>query len=124
MFQIIRRFQLMALVVALAFVVGCAGKFVKNSYRSLAVSQNQYEVSLSILGDLYKEGKITSAEKDNIIKYARMYKVAHNEAVKSLEMYALSDYTDKDAKVVYLEKAALAASRLTGFLAAVAPYLE
>ena len=119
-----REFVVVAVIVAMVFVGACAGGFVKNSFRTLAVSQNTYDATMSSLASLYREGKIRVAEKNKIIEYGTLYYQAHNEAVAALGKYAASDYEDEAAKQAYMNLAVDVSERLAKFIAAVEPFLH
>ena len=79
------RFPVMLMVMAM-LVVGCAN-FDQNAYKTLNTAKVTYTQTMSALGDLYKQGKITEAQKNNIIAVANVYYLAYNAAEKSYEVY-------------------------------------
>ena len=104
-------------------LVACAS-FTTNAYKTLAVSQQTYDVTLSTLGDLYKAGKLTDAQKDKAIALGGLYKKSHNEAVSALLLYDASDVsTQEKAKQAYLMAAADAAKRLADLIEYAKPFL-
>jgi hypothetical protein len=110
-----------SLLVVLCLVLACA-TFTQNAYRTLTVSYQAYDATLSTMGDLYKEGKITEAQKDDAIKIARGYKLAHNDAVA-----ALADFETNGGdtnKAAYTKAAAQAAASLAKLLAYCRPFIE
>ena len=115
-------FVVLAVIVATMFVAACAGGFVKNSFRTLSVSQNTYDATMSSLASLYREGKITVAEKNKIIEYGTLYYQAHNEAVAALGKYAASDYKDEAAKQAYMDLAVDVSTRLAKLIALIESY--
>ena len=117
-----REFVVVAVIVAMVFVGACAGGFVKNSFRTLAVSQNTYDATMSSAASLYREGKITINEKNKIIEYGNLYYQAHNEAVAALEKYAASDYKDTEAKQAYMDLAVDVSMRLAKLIALIESY--
>ena len=104
-------------------MVACAS-FSQNAYRSLVVSQQTYDTTLSVLGDLYKAGKVTEAQKDKAIALGREYQKAHNNAVTALLLYETSDQTTEAArKLAYQKAAADAAKILADLVAYAAPFI-
>ena len=100
---------------------GCAG-FTKDAYRSLAVSQQTYDTALSVMGDLYKEGKVTVEQKDKAIQLGRAYKTAHNTAISALAFY--EEVGTDQSKQAYLTAATNAARLLSELMGYVQPLIE
>jgi len=111
----------LGLVVFLVLAMAACATFVRDSYRTLVVSQQSYDVTLSSMGDLYKAGKITEAQKDKAIEIGKGYKIAHNGAVAALVKYEETN-TEAD-KVVYVQAASVAAAELAKLLAYCQPFL-
>lgn len=110
------------ILVALA-LVACAS-FSQNAYRSLVVSQQTYDTTLSVMGDLYKAGKLTEAQKEKAISIGRAYQAAHNKAVTALLVYETSDQSNEAAtKLAYQQAAADAAKILADLVAYAEPYI-
>jgi hypothetical protein len=111
------------LVLIVLAMVACAG-FSQNAYRSLVVSQQTYDTTLSVLGDLYKAGKVTEAQKEKAISIGRAYQQAHNNAVTALLLYETSDQTTEAArKLAYQQAAAAAVKILSDLVAYAAPFI-
>jgi hypothetical protein len=109
-----KRLLLVAICVCL---LGCAS-FTGNAYRSLTVSYQTFDSSMTALGDLYREGVLSEEDKDKIVGYANEYRDAHNQAVTSLLTYeTLKEPTQAD-KQATLESIAYASRILADFLAA------
>lgn len=81
-----RAFKASILIIIALCLMAC-DDFVRDSYRALTISFQTYDLVLTGMGDLYKEKLISDAVKDDAIKYAKPYKVAHNGAVKALAAY-------------------------------------
>ena len=111
------------LVVAMIFMVGCAGSFVKNSFRTLAVSQSAYDTTMNTAASLYREGKLSADDKARIIEAGNLYYQAHNSAVEALAKYVASDYKDEMAKQAYLALAVDVSARLADLIRIAEPYL-
>ena len=108
------------LLVLMLLLVACS-TLVTDGYRTLAISNQTYDVTLFTMGDLYKAGKLTDAQRDKAIEIGRAYKIAHNGAVESLAKY---EETNRDSdKVAYEAAAVLAAKRLSEFIAYCTPFL-
>jgi len=107
------------LIVVVLALVACAS-FSQNAYRSLVVSQQTYDTTLSILGDLYKVGKVTEAQKDQAIAIGKEYKAAHNEAVAALLVYETSDQSTEAANKAAYQKVATSAAAILARLVAFA----
>ena len=113
--------KLTVLALVLLAVLACSN-FVQNGYRTLVVSQQSYDVTLSAMGDLYREGRITEAQKDEAIKIGRGYKLAHNGAVASLAKY---EETKQEAdKNAYAQAASTASAALAKLIAYCRPFIE
>ena len=109
-------------IVVSAMIVACAGGFVNNSYKSLSVSKEAYTGSLSILGDLYKQGQVGEDVKKQAIELGRAYQFAHNEAVSALLAYQSSGAaTDKQRSLETMARVSASLSKLLDF---VRPYLK
>lgn len=112
---------LMVGVLVAGMLWACAD-FTRNAYRTLAVSQATYDGTLTTLGALYKEGKLSEEEKRKAVELGRVYKDAHNDAVSALEAYVLApkgtEEEQKQAYVVAAGKASVALADLIGYLRA------
>jgi ABC-type glycerol-3-phosphate transport system substrate-binding protein len=103
--------MLMALLLA-----GCA-TFDQNAYKSLNTAKITYTQTMSALGDAYKAGKISEAQKAVIIKVANVYYVAYNAAVKAYEVYHNNPtVTNQDQLIALLTDAAAKLGELTPLL--------
>ena len=113
----------MAAMLMLMVMYGAAcDDFVKTSYQTLSVSKQTYDTTLSVMGDLYKQGKLTEVQKDKAIELGWIYKEAHNMAVLALVVYdASNNSADKGA---FEAAIAESAKRLTEFLTFVQPLLK
>ena len=107
-------------VVLLAFILGCA-TFTRNAYRTLAVSQQTYDATLSALGDMYKQGMLSDEHKDKAVELGTLYKAAHNSAVQALLQYESNPTPDNKQR--YLESAAFASQQLAMLLEFAKPFL-
>jgi hypothetical protein len=116
-----RALQASILLLVVLALVACA-TFTRDAYRTLTVSQQTYDTTLSVMGDLYREGKVTEAQKAKAIELGRAYKLAHNGAVAALVRYEeQGGQANKDA---YMGAAADAAKALSALLAYCRPLLE
>ena len=82
------------LILLLALMLlSCANSFTKNAFDTLSISKETYNSTLSIAGDLYKQGLMSEEQKNEAIKLGNAYKLVHNEAVGALLNYKTSGYT-------------------------------
>uniref|UniRef100_A0A6M3JKZ3 Uncharacterized protein n=1 Tax=viral metagenome TaxID=1070528 RepID=A0A6M3JKZ3_9ZZZZ len=113
---------MMAMVMLLLMYGAACEDYFLNSYKTLAISKQTYDTTLSVLGDLYKQGKLTVDQKDKSIELGRIYKEAHNVATLALFAYdASKNTTDKEA---FEAAMSVAAKRLTEFLTFVQPLMK
>jgi hypothetical protein len=104
-------------------LMACATqKAEQTAYSTLSVSQVTYDTTLSMLGSLYKQGKITEAQKLAIIKKAAEYKLAHNTAVTAFLKYKESGLLPDEE--VYLITLTKATTLLTEYLELIKPYIK
>ena len=81
-----RRLKLTGVLFLALIVLACA-TFDRNAYRTLAASKTTYETAMGTLGDLYIKGKITEAQKTDIIKVAGYYYMAYLSAQRAYDVY-------------------------------------
>jgi hypothetical protein len=92
-----RKLSMVGVIFLVLFTLSCA-TFTTTSYRTLAISNQTYDTTLTAMGALYKEGKITEEQKNEIIDLGRQYKKAHNDAVDIVVAYEeAGGVGDKDA---------------------------
>jgi hypothetical protein len=106
-----RKYFLLILLMAMFLMAGCANKFTDNAYKTLAVSKETYDSTLSIAGDMYRQGHIQEEQKEKAIEYGTGYMVVHNEAVAALLEYELHE--SEDAKQKYIDTISDVLSRLS-----------
>jgi len=103
------------LILLLALILlSCASSFTKNAFDSLSISKETYSSTLSISGDLYKQGLMSEEQKNEAIKLGNAYKLVHNEAVSALLNYKM--LKDQNSKDLYLQSAADVSARLANLL--------
>ena len=86
--------------------------YTKEAYNTLATSAEAYDVTMSILGEMYAQGRISDAQKDKAILYGEDFWLAYHAAVDALETYSITkDKPSVNARMAALSKA------LGGFLA-------
>ena len=105
-----------------SMILAACATFTTDAYRSLTVSYQAYDATLASMGDLYREGRITEAQKDEAIKIGRAYKLAHNGAVAALSKYEESG--GDASKQAYLTAATEASAALSRLLAYCRPFIE
>jgi hypothetical protein len=116
--------KIIPLILILAVIsAGCAG-FIKNSYVTLATSQDLYLQARSAARDLYAQGLIDEETRIEINDAANIYKRAHNVAVRALEVYAVTKDADaKDQARVAIAEAALRWLDVAKLINAISPGL-
>ena len=95
----VKRFALpvLAILLALTFLSGCFGdKFVRDAYRTLAITASSYQVAQATAQDLWDQGKLSQNTKDRLNSRARVFRVAYHAAVDGLEMYQKGLQTAED----------------------------
>jgi hypothetical protein len=106
----------------LLFACGCASNFNSSAAKSLAVSNQIYDTTLSILADLYAQDMLSEEAKAKVIEIGTEYMAAHNLAVDALLIYIETGTDeDKDEYLRLSEAATLILQKLIDFAK---PYLE
>jgi hypothetical protein len=108
-------------VLMLAVLIACVN-FTQDAYRTLSISQQGYDTALSVMGDLYKEGKLSEDIKNQAIVFGRAYKMAHNDAVIALADFETSG--GEANKQAYMNASVKAAAALSKLLAYCKPFIE
>ena len=112
---------ILMLCLTVLLVAACTANFVRDGYRALTIGYQGYDVALSGMGDLYRDGLIGEDVKNKAIEYGRAYKVAHNEAVRALAAYEERGGTE--AKDAYLKASLDASAALARLINYAKPYL-
>lgn len=73
-------------VVLLSMVVACA-TFDTNAYKTLAIAKTSYTQTMGALGSLQAQGKLTDADVQKILPFARAYYQAYLIAESAYEVY-------------------------------------
>jgi hypothetical protein len=98
--------QSLCLTIVLVLVVGC-GSFLKTTYVPLNESKDLYDLAMTAVANLQKQGSIDQVKRDEINKVAKIYKEAHNLAVDALATYKITKLAaDKDKVIVAISTAA------------------
>jgi hypothetical protein len=104
-------------VVLLATLFSCA-TFDKNAYSTLSTAKITYDTTLSALGDLQRQGKISDADVQKIIKIANIYRTAYLAAVSAYEVYHNNpSVTNQDQLLQLLSDVSAALGQLIPLLA-------
>lgn len=107
-----RKIKLLLLVMVVLLATACSG----GMYKTLVLSQHTYDTTLTSMGELYKEGVITDAQKDEAIKLGRTYMTAHNDAVDVLVAYEeAGGQGSQEAIKAAVDKASAALADLIAF---------
>jgi len=108
-------------LIFLLTLVACASGFVKNSFDTLSVSKATYESTLSIAGDLYKQGLMSEAQKNEAVRYGDLYRQVHNESVSALLAYKTSGASSDKEK--YLHSMSNVSARLSMLIEYMKPFI-
>lgn len=87
-------------VVILGMVMGCAGTFQQNTYRTLYISGTTYDTTMKIVADLQKQGIIDQAKRDKINGVALVFYNAYQSCVNEFEKYIQTPTPTTEQKVV------------------------
>ena len=79
---------------------GTEPSFIEIAYKSLAVSKETYDLSMSTVNILIQTGRMTQKQADKILELAGLYMNLHNDAVSAL-LKLKSSGLEKD-KTIYL----------------------
>jgi hypothetical protein len=115
--------MLLLLVIALSFgLAGCNSEdVIANSYKTLKITADTYDQTMSAAGDLHRRGVIDDEVKADIIDIGNKYRTAHQVAANALESYAMYERAEDEEKI---DTALAEVSRLVGELVMVVrPYL-
>jgi len=116
--------QIFIVILAMMFMVtaiGCATPEVKKSpmtiaYASLKTSAEAYDATMNVIRDLYKAGKVTDAQKANVLKYGNEYWRAYHIAVDALDAYYNATGTQDDRLLTVNGAMATLSTALGSFL--------
>ena len=87
-------------VVILGMVMGCAGTFQQNTYRTLYISGTTYDTTMKIVADLQKQGVIDQAKRDKINSVALVFYNAYQSCVNEFEKYIQNPTPTTEQKVI------------------------
>ncbi len=124
--SIIWRRNLLNAMLVLLLLGGLAActtqQFVKSSYVTLNESKDFYNLAMTSVAYLQKDGFINQGKRDEINKIARIYKASHNTAVIALKTYvATKKAADKDQFIAELATAASNWKYLSSLINAIKP---
>lgn len=105
-------------VIVLLTMVGCATtSFDKQAYTTVASAKTVYDTTMSALGNLQAQGKLSDADIQKILPIARIYYQAYLVAEAAYEVYHKSlSSTDQDKLITTLTDAAAKLSSLSAIL--------
>jgi len=105
----------------LILLVGCAS-FTKTSYVTLNESKDLYYMAMDSVANLQAQKLITAQQRENINKYAKIYKEAHNTAVTALSVYKQTGLAaDKDKVITAIAQAAASWAQVAKLINAIRP---
>jgi hypothetical protein len=117
----LKRSMVFIVCAALVAVAASCATFTKDAYQSLSVSFQAYDATMRSVSDLYREGRVSEAQKRDVIAYGNLYVAAHNNAVQSLANYERTGAAeDKEA---YLDCIADLSKRLSQLINYAQPIL-
>lgn len=117
-----KRYNLVILLILVFSLTYCGSlpktkkDYVNASYRALAVSGNSYDLAMSSIAKLYKEGHIGSKEKESALNMATYYYTAYHAAVEALQAYAAGDMEDQGYLQIKLMAVGRSLGNLLGYL--------
>jgi hypothetical protein len=76
----------LSIIILLLLLVGCA-TFDSNTYKALETARVTYTQSMGAAGALWMQGKITEAQKNEIIKIGNIYYSSYGIARSAYEVY-------------------------------------
>ncbi len=94
-------FYALFLVLVMFLVSGCGAKFTDDAYKTLSISKETYDSSMTVASDLHRQNHISEEQKEQVVEYGTHYMILHNEAVAALLEYDLTK--DDDAKQRYFK---------------------
>jgi len=116
-----RQIKLFMVMVILMSLVACAG-LIKNTFVSLSISKSMYDKAMLSVADLQKQGLVTTQQREEINKVAKVFKEAHNTLVDALEVYARTGLAgDKEKVLTTMTVAASKWSQVAKLINAIKP---
>lgn len=92
-----RRTAILVLVVA-SLMWGCA-TFTRDSYRTLSIAATTYDTAMKSIADLYRQGKVTEAQKAKALEIGMEYWIAYHTATDALEAYIAVGSVDNEKRL-------------------------
>ena len=97
------RRKLIVPILLLPVLVACA-TFQQNTYRSLYTAGTSYDLAMTTVSTLQKQGIISEAQRKEINVLANVYYVAYQTSVTAFETYKMADTSaNKDKVLVALQ---------------------
>lgn len=113
----------LSLVILVVFLFGCPpkthDKVIKDTYRALSVGGQAYDLGMTGIADLYRNGQVGEEDKAKAIEIGNYYYDAYHTAVEGLALYADTEGEQGDIQLLMLE----VGKQLGKFLAYVNPIL-
>lgn len=94
-----RQIKLFMMLVIFLSLAACAG-LIKNTYVALSISKVSYDKAMISVTDFQKQGLVTTQQREEINKVAKIFKEAHNVLVDALEVYARTGLAVDKEKVI------------------------
>lgn len=85
--------NVLIMLIMLVFISGCISSsggngLIDNTYKILQSTQIAYDNAMKMTAELYKQGKISEANKNKIVSAAKDFVASYKLLAKALEMYA------------------------------------
>jgi hypothetical protein len=113
--------RLVPILLVLVLMAGCAS-FTTNTYRTMYTAGVSYDTSMKVIANLQAQGKITQAQRDEINKYANIYYVSYQTAVKAFSTYNKTQTAaDKDKLTIIISQVIASWADLASYVNRIVP---
>ena len=94
-----KSFKLVVGLIIATFIIGCSHQLTTRevAFKTLSAAATSYEQTMTVLGDYYRQGKISEDTKDKIVAAGDVYWGAYHSAVIAFEVYERSNQIDGNA---------------------------
>ena len=103
--QAYRNYIVLCIILSCILTFGCAHQPQtpeQIGYKTLSTAAEVYETTMSAMGDLYKQGKLSESDKDKVIDVAKIYWSTYHSATLAMDVWMRTK--NADDKIV-LDKA-------------------
>ena len=98
----VRALSVALMLYLVLYLIGCAGNQKTpeaTAYGLLGTSAETYNAAINSLGDLYKQGIVSSEVKDKAIEYGDAFRAAYNSAISASQAYLRAKSGGEDAEM-------------------------